>query len=90
MPMRWRRLGSFSDAGWSPRGLHVVGVDGHRVVAVDPAGTQKWSVTRPGRVHHPAWGTGDGFFVAYLEGHMLRPWEATARATQRSAATPRR
>ena len=68
----WRRLGSFSDAGWSPRGLHVVGVDGHRVVAVDPAGTQKWSVTRPGRVHHPAWSTGDGFFVAYLDGHMLR------------------
>ncbi len=71
-PDGWRRLGSFADAGWSPRGLHVVGVDGHRVVAVDPAGTQKWSVARPGRVHHPAWGTGDGFFVAYLEGRVLR------------------
>jgi hypothetical protein len=68
----WRRLGSFSDAGWSPHGLHVVGVDGHRVVAVDPAGTQKWSVARPGRVHHPAWSTGNGFLVAYLEGGVLR------------------
>lgn len=67
-----RRLGSFSEASWSPRGLHVAGVDGHRVVAVDPAGTQKWSVTRPARVHDPAWSTGDGFFVAYLEGHTLR------------------
>ena len=74
---RSRRLGSFTEAGWSPRGLHVVGVDGHRVVAVDAtgmqkAGMQKWSVTRPGRVHHPAWSTGDGFFVAYLEGSVLR------------------
>ena len=69
---RSRRLGSFSEAGWSPRGLHVVGVDGRRVVAVDRAGMQKWSVTRPGRVHNPAWSTGDGFFVAYLEGHVLR------------------
>ena len=69
----WRRLGAFSDAGWSPRGLHVVGVEGHRVVAVDPqAGTRVWSVGRPGRVHHPAWSTGDGFVVAYLEGSSLR------------------
>jgi hypothetical protein len=68
----WRRLGAFSDAGWSPRGLHVVGVEGHRVVAVDRAGTRKWSVTRPGRVHNPAWGTGDGFVVAYLEDQVLR------------------
>jgi len=70
---RSRRLGSFSEVGWSPHGLNVVGVDGHRVVAVDAvAGTQQWSVTRPRRVHHPAWSTGDGFVVAYLEGHVLR------------------
>lgn len=68
----WRRLGAFSEVGWSPHGLNVVGVGGHRVVAVDPAGTQKWSVVRPGRVRDPAWSTGDGFFVAYLEGHVLR------------------
>jgi hypothetical protein len=68
----WRRLGSFSDVAWSPHGLHVVGVQGRRVVAVNPAGRQKWSVTRPGAVRHPAWSTGDGFFVAYLEGTVLR------------------
>jgi hypothetical protein len=68
-----RRLGSFSEVGWSPRGLNVVGVDGRRVVAVSSAGrNQRWSVTRPGRVHNPAWSTGDGFVVAYLEGHVLR------------------
>jgi hypothetical protein len=68
----WRRLGSFTDAGWSPRGLNVVATGGHRVVAVNPAGTHKWSVVRPGRVSHPAWSTGLGFFVAYLEGDVLR------------------
>ncbi len=67
-----RRLGSFSDASWSPHGWNVVGVDGRRVVAVSAAGTQQWSVTRPRRVHHPAWSTGDGFVVAYLEGRVLR------------------
>ncbi len=68
----WRRLGSFSEVSWSPRGLNVVGSGGHRVVAVSPANTHKWSVVRPGRVSHPAWSTGLGFFVAYLEGDVLR------------------
>lgn len=67
-----RRLGSFSEVGWSPHGLHVVGVEGRRVVAVDPAGVRKWSVARPSRVDRPAWSLGDGFLVAYLEGRALR------------------
>jgi hypothetical protein len=67
-----RRLGSFSDAGWSPHGLHVVGVDGRRLVAVTPTGTPKWTLARPSPVHHPAWSLGDGFLVAYLEGPPAR------------------
>jgi hypothetical protein len=67
-----RRLGAFSEAGWSPHGLHVVGVEGRRLVAVDPAGTVKWTLTRPDAVHHPAWSSRLGFAVAYLEGHALR------------------
>ena len=67
---RW--LGSFSDAGWSPRGLHVVGVEGRRVVAVTPTGRLKWTVVRPSRVHDPSWSQGAGFAVAYLEGGQLR------------------
>jgi hypothetical protein len=67
-----QRLGSFSEAGWSPHGLHVIGVDGNRLTAVDPLGTVKWTLVRPSRVHRPAWSTGDGFAVAYLEGSALR------------------
>ncbi len=68
---RW--LGDFSDAGWSPRGLHVVGVEGRRVAAVTPTGRLiKWTVVRPRRVHHPSWSQGEGFAVAYLEGKQLR------------------
>jgi len=67
-----QRLGSFTQAGWSPRGKHVVGVDGRRLVAVTPTGTLKWTLVRPRRVHHPAWSLDQGFAVAYLEGSALR------------------
>ena len=67
-----QRVGGYSEAGWSPRGLHVVGVRGRRLEAATPTGTVKWTVTRPRDVHRPAWSPGDGFRVAYLEGRTLR------------------
>jgi hypothetical protein len=67
-----RQLGAFTEAGWSPHGLHVVGVQGRQLVAVDPAATVKWTLTAHRPLHDPAWSTGDGFAVAYLEGHSLR------------------
>jgi hypothetical protein len=68
-----RRVGSFSEAGWSPHGLHVVGVDGRSLTAVDPrARVVKWTLTRPHAVDHPAWSSDLGFAVAYLEGTTLR------------------
>ena len=67
-----RHLGAFAQASWSPRGLHVAGAGGRRLTAITPAGTVKWVLTRPGRLHDPAWSTGSGFAVAYLEGQALR------------------
>jgi WD40 repeat protein len=67
-----RRLGDYSSAGWSPRGLFAVAASGRRLYAVEPDGTVRWSIARPGRVGHPAWSPGDGFRVAYLEGATLR------------------
>ena len=86
-----QRLGSFSEAGWSPRGLHVVGVDGRRLTAVNPTGIVKWTLARRSRVHHPAWSTGLGYAVAYLEGSTLRVVAgtgdpATDRLVRRGAA----
>jgi len=62
-----RRLGAYSDVGWSPRGLFVIGTRGHRLTAIEPNGVPRWSLARPGRLSHPAWSLGDGYRVAYLE-----------------------
>jgi hypothetical protein len=67
-----QHLGSFGDAGWSPHGKHVVGVDGRRLIAVTPTGIVKWTLVEPRRVSHPAWSTDQGFAVAYLERSSLR------------------
>ncbi|HEY6778571.1 MAG TPA: hypothetical protein VI122_18835 [Thermoleophilaceae bacterium] len=67
-----QRVGSFSEAGWSPHGLHVVGARGRRLEAVTPTGTVKWTLARRSAVHHPAWSPGDGFRVAYLAGDTVR------------------
>jgi hypothetical protein len=67
-----QRLGSFSQAGWSPHGKHVVGVNGRRLIAVTPTGTVKWTLAEPRRVSHPAWSTDEGFALAYLERSSLR------------------
>ena len=86
-----RQLGAFSEAGWSPHGLHVVGVRGRRLMAVDAAGTLKWTLTSRRRVSHPAWSTGLGYAVAYLEGRSLKVVAgngdpATNRVLRRDAA----
>ena len=62
-----RRLGSYNEVGWSPRGLYVIGTRGHRLTAMEPDGEPRWVRVRPGRVSHPAWSPGDGYRVAYLE-----------------------
>jgi hypothetical protein len=85
-----QRLGAFSEAGWSPHGKHVLGVEGRRLTAVDPLGTVKWTLVRKG-VHDPAWSTRLGYAVAYLQGRALRVVDgtgnpATDRRVRRRAA----
>ena len=86
-----RELGAFSDAGWSPRGIHVVGTAGRRLVAVTPAAEVKWMLIARRPVHNPSWSTAGGFAVAYLEGSSLRVVDgtgdpATNRILRRDAA----
>ena len=78
-----RRLGDYTSAGWSPRGLYVVAARGRRLYAVEPDGTVRWSIVRPRPVAHPAWSPGDGYRVAYLEGRDLRVVTGSGAADQR-------
>jgi hypothetical protein len=65
-----RKLGSYSEATWSPRGLYVGASKRHQLSAVTPKGVVRWTLSRP-RVHHPRWSS-SGFRVAYLSGSNLR------------------
>jgi WD40 repeat protein len=66
-----RRLGDYEEASWSPRGLFVVAASDRRVVALEPDGDVRWTVTRPRHVEDARWAP-SGFRIAYREGDTLR------------------
>jgi dipeptidyl aminopeptidase/acylaminoacyl peptidase len=66
-----RRLGAYEHASWSPRGVFVVATRGRQVVALEPDGDVRWTLTRPGRVTDTRWAP-SGFRIAYREGETLR------------------
>jgi hypothetical protein len=66
-----RRLGLWSQAAWSPRGLYVAVASPDQVAAVDPHGTVRWQLARPG-VSDPRWYSPSGYRVAYLSAGTLR------------------
>jgi hypothetical protein len=66
-----RRLGSWRQASWSPRGLYVAVTRRDQLAAVDPNGTLHWTLARPA-VSDPRWFAPTGYRVAYLSGHTLR------------------
>jgi hypothetical protein len=67
-----RLLGDYAEASWSPHGLYAVVTRGHELAAVEPDGTPRWTLTRPGQVELARWNGPDGFRIAYLEGRSLR------------------
>lgn len=66
-----RRLGSWSEASWSPHGLYIAAVRGDQLAAINPRGTIVWALARPS-VSDPRWYAPSGFRVAYLSGQTLR------------------
>jgi hypothetical protein len=67
-----RLLGDWSEASWSPHGLYAVVTHGHELAAVEPDGTVRWALSRPGAPRLARWNGPDGYRIAYLEGHRLR------------------
>ena len=60
-----RLLGDYEEASWSqPRGLYVAATDGRTLLAVEPDGTVRWTITAPAPVHDPRWAP-SGVRVAY-------------------------
>lgn len=66
-----RRLGSWPQASWSPRGIYVAVAGGDRLAAVDQRGTPQWTLARPD-ISDPRWYPPSGYRVAYLSGNALR------------------
>jgi hypothetical protein len=67
-----RLLGDYGEATWSPRGLFVAAADGRELIAIEPGGEVRWTITAPGPVSDPRWG-GIGFDtrIAYRGGDDL-------------------
>jgi len=58
------RLGPWTAATWSPRGLYVAAWRGRELSAVAPDGRVAWTVAAPGIVHDARWSP-DGYRIAY-------------------------
>jgi hypothetical protein len=67
-----RRLGDYDGASWSPNALYAVVWRDGELLAVEPRGVVRWSLSRPRPIVAARWGSADGFRVAYLTGGTLR------------------
>jgi hypothetical protein len=66
-----RRLGSWTQASWSPHGLYLTVTSGDQLAAVNPRGTPQWTLARPA-ISDPRWYPPTGYRVAYLSDDDLR------------------
>ena len=67
-----RRLGDYRQASWSPRWLFVAATGGHQLIALEPNGDVRWTVSRPQPLTDARWLPGTGFRIAYRAGNALR------------------
>lgn len=66
-----RRLGAYEDAVWSPRGLFVGATRGRTLVALEPNGRVRWTLSHRTALSQPRWSP-SGFRIAYRSGDALR------------------
>jgi len=81
-----RLLGAYAQSTWSARGLFVAATGRGQLLALDPQGEVRWTVTRSGSVTDPAWSP-DRYRVAYLNSGTLRV--VAADGTSDRALEPR-
>jgi hypothetical protein len=67
-----RLLGDYEEAGWSPRGFYVVAAKDRTLVALEPDGDPRWSLSRPQPIADPRWSSYPGYRIAYRTGNSLR------------------
>ena len=66
-----RLLGTYDDASWSPFGRYIAATRTNELVTLDPEGTVRWTLARPG-VRFPRWtGSATNTRIAYLSGDRL-------------------
>jgi hypothetical protein len=66
-----RLLGAYGDAVWSPRGLFVGATRGRTLVALEPNGRVRWTLSHRTALGQPRWSP-SGFRIAYRSGDALR------------------
>jgi hypothetical protein len=66
-----RLLGVYEDAVWSPRGLFVGATRGRTLVALEPNGRVRWTLSHRTALSQPRWSP-SGFRIAYRSGEALR------------------
>jgi dipeptidyl aminopeptidase/acylaminoacyl peptidase len=66
-----RLLGAYEDAVWSPRGLFVGATRGRTLVALEPNGQVRWTLSHRTALSQPRWSP-SGFRIAYRSGEALR------------------
>jgi len=70
-----RLLGPWWEGAWSPNSEHVAVTRAHRLAALDPDGTMKWSLARAKLLHGARWSLeppSECCRIAYLNGRQLR------------------
>jgi WD40-like Beta Propeller Repeat len=65
-----QRLGPWTAATWSPRGLYVAAWRGRSLSAVAPNGRVAWTIIARGTVHDATWSP-DGYRIAYRRDDVL-------------------
>ncbi|HEY7149640.1 MAG TPA: hypothetical protein VH420_09370 [Gaiellaceae bacterium] len=70
-----RKLGPWWEGSWSPNALHVAVTRAHRLAALAPDGTIRWTLARNRTVHGARWSQeppNECCRIAYLNGRELR------------------